>query len=159
MRIRKANAEDAAAAWEIRRGAILCHCQGHYPAEKLAKWTDGQFDEGFVRFVVEELYVAVEDGQVVATGMIDCGTGRVDAVFVRPDRMRQGVGRQMMELLEDLARDAGLAELSLDATLNAAPFYRRHGFVGETVSLYQSPRGFTLDCVPMKKSLRPPAEK
>ncbi|MGA2069083.1 MAG: hypothetical protein ABSG86_29280, partial [Thermoguttaceae bacterium] len=37
--------------------------------------------------------------------------------------------------------------------LNAAEFYRSCGFVGEAIGLYQSPRGITLDCIPMTKVL------
>ena len=53
------------------------------------------------------------------------------------------------------AREAGLAEVMLHATLNAAPFYRTCGFVGETVCVYTSPRGIRLDCVPMRKEILP----
>lgn len=57
----------------------------------------------------------------------------------------------MMQHLETLARSAGLAEIRLDASLNAAPFYRSLGFSGDEVSLYHSPRGFSLACIPMVK--------
>jgi GNAT superfamily N-acetyltransferase len=154
--IRKARAEDAATAWAIRNAAILSQCPGHYPAELLAIWTDGAIDEGFVQFVEEQFYVATVNEEVVGTGMIDCTTGRLDAIFVRPDLMRQGIGRQMVSFLEALGRAVGLTQLTLDSTLNAAEFYRRSGFVGEAIGAYHSPRGITLDCIPMTKSLRSP---
>lgn len=152
-RILKACAEDAAAAWDIRNAAILCQCKDYYAAESLAIWTDGAITDEFVRFVVEHFYVATVGEVVVATGMIDCKTGRVDAIMVRPDMMRRGIGRQMVAFLEDIARAAGLTDLRLDSTLNAAPFYRSCGFVGEAIGNYQSPRGITLDCIPMTKAL------
>lgn len=154
MRIRKACADDAAAAWEIRNAAILSQCSGHYSPEKLAIWTNGEITELFIQFVVEQLYVATINDVVVGTGMIDCKTGRLDAVFVRPDMMRHGIGKQMVSFLEDTAHAAGLTNLALDSTLNAAEFYRSCGFVGEAIGVYQSPRGITLDCVPMAKVLR-----
>jgi len=161
MTIRKASAADAAAAWEIRNAAILAECKGHYPPELLAIWTNGAITEEFIQFIVEQFYVAIVDGAVVGTGMIDRNTGRLDAIMVRPDKMRQGIGKQMVSFLEDLGRAAGLTKLTLDATLNAAPFYRRCGFVGEAKGTYQSPRGIVLDCIPMTKVLsvdspRPP---
>jgi GNAT superfamily N-acetyltransferase len=152
-RIRKALASDAVAAWDIRNAAILGQCAGHYPAESLAIWTNGEIDEEFIQIVVEHLYVATVDDAVVGTGMIDCGTGRVDAIMVRPDMMGRGIGRQMVAFLEEIARAAGLTKLTLDSTLNAAAFYRRCGFVGEAIGRYQSPRGITLDCIPMTKGL------
>jgi GNAT superfamily N-acetyltransferase len=152
-RIRKAFADDAAAAWEIRNAAILSQCTGHYPPESLAIWTDGEITEGFTQFVVEQLYVATVNDVVVGTGMIDRDTGRLDAIFVRPDMMRRGIGKQMMSFLEEIGLAAGLTKLTLDSTLNAAQFYRSCGFVGEAIGVYQSPRGITLDCIPMTKVL------
>jgi GNAT superfamily N-acetyltransferase len=156
LKIRKASAADAAAAWQIRNAAILSQCKGHYPPESLAIWTDGEITEHFIQFVVEQFYVATVDDAVVATGMIDGKTGRLDAIFVRPEMMGRGIGKQMVSFLEDIGRAAGLTELALDSTLNAAEFYRRCGFVGEAIGQYQSPRGITLDCIPMTKVLRPP---
>ena len=153
-KIRKACADDAAAAWEIRNAAILSRCQGHYPVELLAIWTDGAITEQFVQFVAKHFYVATIDDAVVGTGMIDRDTGQLDAIFVRPDMMRHGIGRQIMSYLEDIGRAAGLTQLTLDSTLNAAPFYRSCGFVGETIGVFQSPRGIALDCIPMTKALR-----
>ncbi len=98
-------------------------------------------------------HVAVIDNQVTASGMLDLQTGQVDAVFVDPAYMGRGIGRKMMEYLEERAREAQLPHLILDSTLNAADFYRRCGFVGERIAQYQSPRGLTLACVPMIKHL------
>jgi GNAT superfamily N-acetyltransferase len=155
--IRKACADDAAAAWEIRNAAILSQCTGHYPPELFAIWTNGVITEEFIQFVVEQFFVATVDGAVVGTGMIDRNTGRLDAIMVRPDMMRRGIGKQMVSFLEDIGRAAGLTQLTLDSPLNAGPFYRRCGFVGEAKGGYQSPRGITLDCIPMTKVLRPPS--
>jgi GNAT superfamily N-acetyltransferase len=155
-KIRKAVADDAAAAWEIRNAAILNQCKGHYPAELLAIWTNGEVNEGFIRIVVEHFYLATVNDVVVGTGMIDCITGRVDAIFVRPEMMRRGIGKQMLSFLEEIGRAAGLTTLTLDSTLNAAAFYRSCGFVGDAIGTYQSPRGIALDCVSMTKVLRLP---
>ena len=155
-RIRKACADDAAAAWEIRNAAILSQCKGHYPPESLAIWTNGEITEQFIQFVVEQLYVATVNDAVVGTGMIDRDTGRLDAIMVRPDMMRHGIGKQMVSFLEDIGRAAGLTKLTLDSTLNAAEFYRSCGFVGEAIGIYQSPRGITLDCIPMTRVLGSP---
>jgi GNAT superfamily N-acetyltransferase len=156
--IRKALADDAAVAWQIRNAAINSECKGHYPAELLAIWSDGPATEEFAQFVAEHVFVATIDETVVGTGMIDCSTGRVDAIFVRPDMLRRGIGRQIVSFLEGVARTAGLTELTLDSTLNAAAFYRSCGFVGDTAAKYRSPRGVTLDCIPMTKRLGPRKE-
>lgn len=153
LSIRKACAADAASAWDIRNAAILSQCPAHYPAELLAIWTSGDMTEEFVEFVAEKFYVATVGDEVVGTGAIDLQSGQLDALFVRPDMMRRGVGRQMVAHLETVARAAGLTRLTLDSTLNAAAFYRRCGFVGDAVGTYHSPRGITLECIPMVKDI------
>lgn len=151
--IRKAEREDAIAAWGIRNAAILAQCSQHYPEEELAKWTGGEITDDFIESVAEHWYVATLNDTVVGTGMLDRATGKVDAIFVRPDRMGTGVGSAMMAHLERLAVESGLKQLTLDSTLNAAPFYRTCGFVGAQRSVYKSPRGISLACIPMAKQL------
>jgi GNAT superfamily N-acetyltransferase len=155
LTIRKATADDAPAAWAIRKAAILHACKGFYADDLLTRWTDGETTGEFVEFVVERFYVALADGVVVGTGFVNLDNGRIDAIFVRPDMMGKGFGKRIMAFCEDLGRRAGLTRLTLDATLNAAPFYRRCGFVGDAVGVYQSPRGISLDCIPMTKTIAP----
>ena len=49
-------------------------------------------------------------------------------VYTHPDFRRQGVGRTMVSLLIDEARDRGITEISLDATEAGRPLYRTLGF-------------------------------
>lgn len=151
--IRKADESDAPAAWRIRSAAILNRCADHYPREALESWTSGEMTDEFVSSVAESFHVATLDGQVIGTGMVDLDSGTVDAIFVHPDQMGQGVGRRILFFLEELANRAGLTRLKLDSTLNAFPFYRACGYTGEAISRYHSPRGLSLECIPMKKSL------
>jgi len=156
LTLRKATAADAAAAWEIRSAAIRYACKGFYADDLLALWTAGELTGSFAEFVAQKCYVATVNGRVVGTGAIDLDDGRLDAIFVRPEMMGQGVGKRIIARLVDLGRSAGLTELRLDATLNAAPFYRCCGFVGDAVGVYRSPRGISLDCIPMTMWIAPP---
>ncbi len=151
--IRKATTADAQAIFYIRIAAINSQCTGHYPAHDLEVWTTWKWSQQFVQMIEDKAYVATLGDKVVASGMVDLGSGQVDAVFVHPSLMRRGIGRMMMAHLERLAIKVGLAQLKLDATLNAAPFYRSLGFVGDTVSSYCSSSGVSLACIPMTKRL------
>ncbi|WP_114239773.1 GNAT family N-acetyltransferase [Dyella sp. C9] len=153
MHIRKATLDDAAACFALRREAILARCRGHYPDADLARWTGGEMSATFAGRVAEQFHVAIADGQVVGSGMVDLSTGKIDAVFVRPAYMGRGVGRALVAHLECLAKAAGLYSLQLESTLNAAPFYRSLGFEGDGQSIYESSLGVSLPCVPMTKRL------
>ena len=51
-------------------------------------------------------------------------------VYTHPDFRRQGVGRRMVSLLIDEARNRGISEISLDATEAGRPLYESLGFRG-----------------------------
>ncbi|WP_153913143.1 GNAT family N-acetyltransferase [Shewanella sp. TC10] len=153
MHIRKATKEDAATAFEIRNLAILSQCTGHYNADVLAKWTEGDVPVGFVYDFAKYGYVCVIDDRVVGVGMIDLDNGMVDAMFVRPEHFGKGLGKQMIRHLEMLARQTSCKTLKLDASLNAVDFYRTCGFTGDRQAIFHSPRGIELACVPMEKTL------
>jgi ribosomal protein S18 acetylase RimI-like enzyme len=153
MIIRRASRDDANACWEIRRAAVMSQCAVAYPLDQLEEWTGGKASVAFANAVEDHFHVAMVEGRVAGTGMVNLATGKIDAIFVHPDFMRRGIGAAMVAHLEALARARGLRQVMLDSTLNAAPFYRRLGFEGETVAQYRSPRGLCMDCVPMTKRL------
>ena len=154
---RKATRDDAPAVFRIRNAAVLSQCPGHYSEAELGQWTAGELADWFTDAVEKHCHVAILDGVIVATGMVNIDSSKIDALFVEPAHMSTGLGRRMLLHLEGLAADAGLTELQLDSTLNAAPFYRRHGFVGDSIATYESPRGIRLACVPMARKLGLPS--
>ena len=151
--IKKATADDGEEVFDIRRRAILAQCIDDYPIELIKAWTDGDMPVEFVKKLAVDGYVEIIDNCIAATGMVDLTTGIVDAVFVCPNFMQQGLGRKMLSYLEAAAKQAGVRQLHLDSTLNAATFYRHCGFVGNEVAIYHSPRGLDLACIPMCKKL------
>ena len=153
--IRKALNADAQSIFDIRIAAINSQCKVYYANQDLEIWTAGILSAHFVKMVEELGYVATVGGEVVGTGMIDLESGQIDAIFVHPSLMGRGIGRKMMDYLENLAIETGLVRLRLDSTLNAAPFYRAVGFVGNAVAEYKSPSGLSLDCIPMEKAISP----
>lgn len=56
--------------------------------------------------------------------------GHLMNVYTHPDFRRQGVGRRMVSLLIDEARNRGISEISLDATEAGRPLYESLGFRG-----------------------------
>jgi GNAT superfamily N-acetyltransferase len=153
IEIRKATRSDAALAWELRKQATRAQCLQAYPEALIAAWTMGEPDEDWADSVERDFYLAVDGDAVLASGMLNRETARIEAVFVHPGHMRQGIGRQMMAFLETQARARGLHEISLEATLNAVPFYRSCGFAAECAATCQSARIMPMDCMIMSKRL------
>ncbi|MEX3842826.1 GNAT family N-acetyltransferase [Paraburkholderia sp. BR10882] len=151
LTIRKANCDDVFDSWDIRKTSVHAACAKHYPKAALSAWVDGTPTDKWAGVVESDFYVAVDQGSVVGTGMLTLESGQVDAIFVRPSHMGRGIGRKMLDFLEALAADQGLGAMRLDATLNAAPFYRSCGWSGDSASTYRTARGLELACVPMTK--------
>ena len=155
LNIEKAKREDALAVWEIRNAAILNQCAGHYSMDILKIWTGGELSDNFIDGVEKHFYVATDNNQVTGTGMINIEIGKIDAIFVHPNHMRKGTGKKIVNFLESIALQHGLKTLNLESTLNAAAFYRACGFEGNEVGTYHSPRGISMDCIPMVKDISP----
>ena len=154
LQIRPATRADADVAFAIRRHAIRDQCIGAYSAEQMQIWTAGSAADGYCQLMESHFYLGCVDAEPVVTGMLDLARREIGAIFVLPGFMGRGYALQMLDHLETLARGLGLEQVVLDATLNAADFYRRCGYVGEDVSIYHSPSGLQLACVPMVKALR-----
>ena len=69
-----------------------------------------------------------ENGHAIGTGRLD-EDGKIGRVAVTAALRGTGVGRAMMEHLQRVARDRGLAEVWCHAQISAAPFYERLGYV------------------------------
>lgn len=149
--IRKATRDDARAIWDLRIASILDQCVGYYSNDILEKWTSGEMSDIFLDNVERNYHVAIHFDLIVATGMINTQSGKIDAIFVHPDHMRKGLGKMMLHFLEEIARRQGVEKVILESSLNAVDFYRACGFEGIAASKYVSPRGITLDCVSMVK--------
>ena len=160
--IRKATNDDAQACWDIRNAAINKGCSGFYDAGDLFIWTEGELTEQFSRIVAAHFYVAEQFSvntqlkTVVGSIMLDEPYAQLEALFVAPDAMGIGIGKALLQFIETMAFNQGIAQLRLESTLNAVDFYRHCGFGGEGLeedSIYCSPRGIALECRVMYKNL------
>jgi len=70
------------------------------------------------------------DGKAVGTGRL-LPDGHIGRMAVVKEWRRRGVGAEILEALASEARKRGHAEVLVSAQLQAAEFYREHGFVAE----------------------------
>lgn len=116
------SAEDRAAAMAIRE-QVFVHEQG-VPAEAEAD----EHDAGAFHVLTRE-----PDGTPVATGrfVVKGDEAKVGRVAVLARARGRGLGRAVMDALEDEARRQGLARVVLHAQMEALPFYQRLGYLAE----------------------------
>lgn len=71
-----------------------------------------------------------EAGKAIGTGRL-LPDGRIGRMAVAKQWRRRGVGAEILEALVAEAHRRGFREVHLSAQLQAAEFYRAHGFVAE----------------------------
>jgi predicted GNAT family N-acyltransferase len=75
-----------------------------------------------------------ENGRCVGTGRIvrlDARTAQVGRMAVPAEQRGQGIGAQVLEALERMARLRGLSELVVHSQLSSEAFYANRGFLRE----------------------------
>ena len=71
--------------------------------------------------------VAERAGAVVGIAAVDPQAAELELLFVEPAAIGTGAGRALLRDALDRAREAGLAELTIESDPDAEPFYLAHG--------------------------------
>jgi putative acetyltransferase len=84
--------------------------------------------------LAEEVHGAFVDGQLAGTASWlangdDGETARISSVLVDPMFVRLGLGSRLLAEVERRAAQSGFDHLGASATINAVPFFERHGYV------------------------------
>ncbi len=102
-------------------------------------WNDPAKDIARKQTVQSELFlVGVVEGEIVATAMggYDGHRGWVNYLAVDPDHRHQGLGREVMDTLEQLLLERGCPKLNLqvrETNRAAIEFYERIGYKVDAV--------------------------
>lgn len=72
-------------------------------------------------------YIFEADKKVLGMGRLQGGNG-VKTIYVDPEYHGQGIGRQIIDRLEDFARKNKTKKLYLNAIRSAIPFYEKLGY-------------------------------
>jgi putative acetyltransferase len=123
--------EEAGALHELSLQAIHTSAAEHYSTAELAAWASRRSPEGHRRMLEQTyLLVAEVDGRTAgfANLEVEAGTGVVDQLFVSPLSGGRGVGRALLDALEDHAVSQGLSHLDSHASKRAVGVFERCGF-------------------------------
>lgn len=154
MEVREAKPEDALAGCQVLRRSIteLCIADHHNDPAILARWLSNKTPEAFISWITQpgsSLFVAVEDGIIVAVGSVT-DQGKITLNYVSPDARFRGVSRTLLRALEARALERGNLQCNLTSTETARRFYRANGYVeiGAPVGNFGTSSGY-----PMAKPL------
>jgi len=152
--IRKAELSDIDSIFWIFETAIRGLAKEHYTPEQIEAWIAGLTPQKLAATITYyNTFVAELDGKPAGFVIIDLANGEIKALYVAADYVRLGVGTRLFEHIEQHARKHGLKSLHLRASLNAYPFYKKHGYMEVERIAYQMSNEIALDCINMKKQL------
>lgn len=150
--IRRARQEDCQAIIGVHGAAVRGIDTELYTAEELEAWAIPKKLAAYEEAIrVKEFFVAEDDGVILGFGVLNKERSEVEAVYVSPAAGGRGIGLKVLQVLEEQAHDLGLSELTLNASLNAVPFYERAGYAGDKESKYRLATGVEIPCRPMAK--------
>ncbi len=149
--------KDCPSIAQVHTSAVKAISHSSYTPEEIESWAAPRSPEEYKQAIhSKQFYVAVDNEVIVGFGVLNQESREIEAVYVSPAVMRRGVGLMILGRLEEKARAFGLQELSLNASINAVPFYLRAGYVAQKESKYRLRSGVEILCVPMTKTLVPP---
>ena len=154
LKIRRAQPEDCHSIANVHGAAVKGINTTLYTPEEIQAWAVPRKPESYAEAIRSKEFVVAEDGSaIVGFGVLNQETAEVEAVYVIPGAGRRGIGREILQQLEEKASALGLKALRLNASLNAAPFYEKAGYVAQERSKYRLLTGVEIACIPMVKSM------
>lgn len=125
--IRLATCQDADAISRVVISALKESNAQDYSPEVIANVMQNFSSQVIVQLMSRrQMHVATLDQRVVATASLDGGIVR--SVFVEPAFQGHGIGKQLMAVIENCARNAGLPTLLVPSSITAEGFYAALGF-------------------------------
>lgn len=125
--IRTAETRDAAEISRVVIAALRATNAKDYP-QAVIEQVEQSFSPGAVAALIGKrtVFVALAGERVVGTASLDGQVVRT--VFVQPDLHGKGIGRMLMETVEQTARDLGIEVLRVPSSVSAEHFYQKLGF-------------------------------
>ena len=140
----------------IHRESISAHCRGEYTDVQVEAWVGNLGPEFYARVLREGCVIVAEIAEtIVGFASVRLREGLVEAVYVRPGWTGRGVGRALLDRIEDIARQHGLLALELCSSLNAVGFYLGLGYRVACDHKLKITDSVDLDCRTMMKLLVP----
>jgi putative acetyltransferase len=118
---------DAVRLFELRRRSILTLAPREMSRPDAETWAATLNVAGMEQKIRElEIWVAEVDGVIAGWGAIH--GNRLEGLYTDPEFVCQGIATGLLELLEALMRQRGIAAVSSQASANAERFYFRRGY-------------------------------
>ena len=129
LSVREAVGPDIPNLADLFRSAALEAGPEHYTSQQVRAWADfADEDEAFRHFILKATTLIAHD----ETGIVGFGgiepDGHIASLYVRPDRLRRGVGSMLLSRLVEMAGERGVVRLYAETNLLSRPLFEQFGF-------------------------------
>lgn len=159
FRIREAKPDDVDAIRVVHRRSVLDLAIDTYPADVISGWKPNPEPKSIahhqesIRSGSELVWVAEISGKIEGFSVLVPTENELRACYVTGVVARKGVGTALLQVLEKRAHELGLKKLKLSSSINARPFYEKHGYVELSKGQHTLQTGVKIDCIFMEKHL------
>ena len=112
---------------EVFADSVRELCKNDYEPTTIERWVASKSPESRMEFIDKGLLWVAEIGDKIAGYLVSI-PGEIVPLFVASSYAGQGVGRALYEVGVEMAKKGGTSEIKLEATITAAPFYKKLGF-------------------------------
>lgn len=144
---------DGPALYAAHRAAI--YAAPAYSPEQRESWAAGLRVEGYEEVFREREQCVVGLVGETVVGFCAFKRGEICGLYVHPDHQGIGMGTHLLTEAEGLLYQAGSDRVVVKASLNAASFYERSGFVEVGREDVVTRGGLSIETVMMHKHLSP----
>ncbi len=133
IEIRRAVPEDAVAACGVLRRSIVECCVGDHQHDRqvLDAWLGNKTPDNVASWLqIPSNYtiVALRDGALVGVSLLT-QAGKLSLCYVVPEALHCGIGKAMLQQVEQQALAWGVSMIRLHSTATARAFFARNGYI------------------------------
>ncbi|MEH1934930.1 MAG: GNAT family N-acetyltransferase [Nostoc sp.] len=152
IKIRLAQPQDRNQIFDIQRDAIQILCSRDYNPEQIqALLNYAELDQSQREGRKDIVFVA-EIGEKIV-GFSAYSRYWVNALYVHPQYVRQGIGTELLKAIESEACSQNVNTLAVCASITAKPFYEASGYQEFNKTYINSSSGIYIPCSRMQKWL------
>lgn len=155
LEIRRAESEDIDKVLELQSSSIRLMSRDYSPIqiEALVK------SQASARLAYDEIvFLAFYQDELVGFGCFITKTSYLSGLYVHPKFVRQGIGTQLLEVIERTVLEKGCKFIFIESSLTAVKFYQKKGYQVIRKSGFFSDSSTWIPCINLRKPLLPVAE-
>lgn len=129
IELRKYEPSDLQSLIDVFRQSVRELACKDYSVSQILAWAPDYIDpiSFSLRRESKPTWIAELDGRIAGFSDLEAD-GHIDMLYVHPDFRSQGVARALLQHLESIALQQGIAQLHAEVSITARPVFVRHGF-------------------------------